>query len=89
MTKVIIKSASQARKDFFDLLAAAMYRGQTTIITKSNKIAAKIVPCEEKLFDWKKYKKELKKIDEVLEKHDWNDLRKIRKNFELKKYPKW
>lgn len=89
MARVIVRSASQARKEFFDLLAAAMYKGQTTVITKSSKVAAKIVPCEEKLFDWEKYKKELKKIDKVLEKYDWNDLKKIRKNFELRKYPEW
>jgi len=89
MAKTIVKSASQARREFFDLLAAAMYKGQTTVITKSSKVAAKIVPCEEKPFDWGKYKKELKKIDQILKKYDWADLKRIRKSFKLRKYPKW
>lgn len=45
--KTITKTATQARKDFFQLIRAARYRGQRTIITQQGKVAAVLLPTEE------------------------------------------
>lgn len=57
-TKTI--TATQARTEFFDLINAAKHGGQTTIITKNGKIAAKIVP--EVTVDLETKQKETKKL---------------------------
>lgn len=42
--KTVVKTASEARIEFFDLINAAKHGGQVTVITKNGKVAAKIVP---------------------------------------------
>ena len=42
--KIFTHTSTQARNNFFDLMNAAKYAGQTTIITKNGKPVAKITP---------------------------------------------
>ena len=81
---VVKKTATEARREFFDLLAAAKYNQQVTEISLNGEPVAVIAPSGEKKFDWEKYIKDMKKFDRVLAKSDWSDLKKIRKSFDLR-----
>lgn len=42
--RTVVRTATEARTEFFDLINAAKHGGQITLITKNGKVAAKIVP---------------------------------------------
>lgn len=42
--KIVYKTATEARNEFFDLINAAKHAGQITVITKNGKTAARITP---------------------------------------------
>lgn len=81
---IVARTATQARKEFFELLAAAKYDKQVTEISLNGECVAVIAPQKKKAFDWEKYEKEMKKASKIIKKADWSDLKKIRKNFDLR-----
>ena len=87
MSAVITISATQARKSFFDLLNAAQYGGQTTLIKKNGKVVAEIAPLKPKV-DWQAYLKVLEKMEPILTKEDVKDIKAVRKSFK-NRFPNW
>ena len=75
----IVKTATEARREFFDLVNAAMYGGQVTWITKGKRQAAKIVPIDEKKIDWIKYKKAIEAAGGIFSDEDVKDVQKVKK----------
>jgi hypothetical protein len=78
-------NATAVRQDFFDILMAAKEKKQITKIKLNGLVVARIVPEEEKKFDWGKYIKEQEKVSKIIKKADWSDLKEIRKSFDFKK----
>ena len=89
MQKVVVKTATEARNEFFDLLAAAKYGGQITIVTKNGQEAGQIGPREtKKKFDWKAYDKAVKGFVGLITDEDVEDMKRARKGFKSR-FPTW
>ena len=83
-------NATEARQNFFDLLAAAKNKKQVTKIKLNGLIVAKIVPEEEKKFDWDKYEKEAAKAVKRLRKKNWDDVVDFVENgTDIRRYKGW
>lgn len=82
-------NATAARQDFFDILTAARDRKQITKIKLNGLVVARIVPEEEKKFDWVKYEKDMQKAIKVLRKYNWDDVLEVRKLTKTRKYKGW
>lgn len=80
--ETIVVTATEARRNFFELINAAKFGGQTALITTNGKIAAKIVPAQSTTFDWKKYFKDLPKIRGILTSSDFKSMKNLRKNID-------
>ena len=78
-------NATAVRQDFFDILMAAKEKKQITKIRLNGLVVARIIPEEDKKFDWEKYIKEQKKVSKIIRVADWSDLKKIRKSFDFKR----
>ena len=57
--KVVIKTATEARNEFFKLINAAFYGGTVTVVKKSGEEVARIIPAKSKNFDWDAYVKDV------------------------------
>lgn len=82
-------NATKARQNFFDILVAAKDKKQITKIRLNGLVVAKIIPEEEKEFDWVAYKKRVDKAVEYLSKLDWSDVSEVRKRSKIRKYKGW
>ena len=90
MQKVVIKTATEARREFFDLLAAAKYGGQITAVSKNGKRMARIVTdVEEKKIDWKEYRKVLASVRGMFTDEDVRAIEKVRKDSKISRFPDW
>lgn len=87
--QTIIRTATQARSEFFDLIAAANYSGQITYITKSGKVTAKIVPSDRLKFDRKKFLRTLNKAVGVFDAEDERQIKQVRIDSYKNRYPEW
>ncbi len=83
--KTITVTATEVRKNLFELINAAKFGQQVTIITTNGKTAAKIVPAKETEFDWQKYFKELPRLKNLFTDDDLKQMRSFRKNFKFKR----
>lgn len=86
---MITVNATDARQNFFDILSAAKEKRQITKIKLNGLVVAKIVPEDDKKFDWVKYEKEMKKAIKVLRKYNWNDVLTVRNKTKVRKYKGW
>ncbi|MBU1071058.1 type II toxin-antitoxin system prevent-host-death family antitoxin [Patescibacteria group bacterium] len=77
--RAVVRTATEARREFFDLVNAAMYGGQVTWITKGKRKAAKIMPIEEKKIDWVKYKKDMRGVVGLFNNEDFKTMKRVRK----------
>ena len=82
-------NATKARQNFFDILSAAKEKKQITKIKLNGLVVAKIVPEEEKKFDWDKYRLEVEEAVKHLSKFDWSDVLEIRKKSKARRYKGW
>jgi antitoxin (DNA-binding transcriptional repressor) of toxin-antitoxin stability system len=82
-------NATQARQNFFDILAAAKNKKQITKIKLNGLVVAKIVPEVEEQFDWDKYEKEAAEAVERLRKYNWDDVLEFRKKTKIRRYKGW
>lgn len=85
----ITVNATEARQNFFDILSAAKEKGQITKIKLNGLVVAKIVPEEEKKFDWDKYRLEVEEAVKHLSKFDWSDVLEVRKKSKARRYKGW
>ena len=65
MQKVVVKTATEARNEFFDLIAAAKYGGQVTVVTVRGKVAALITPVEEERVNWQEIREAINRWNSV------------------------
>lgn len=86
---MITVNATEARKNFFDILSAAKEKRQITKIKLNGLVVAKIVPEEEKKFDWNKYRLEVEKAVTHLSKFCWSDVLEVRKKSKTRRYKGW
>lgn len=86
---IITINATEARQNFFDILAAAKNKKQVTKIKLNGIVVAKIVPEEEKKFDWDAYETRMKKAIKVLRKSNWDDVLEVRKKSKIRRYKGW
>lgn len=86
--KTVTMNATEARKNFFDILNAAVYGGQVTIIVKNGKEVATIQAKKKKKFDLKKYMKSLNTLHELMTGDDYKDIEKTHKSFKTR-FPDW
>ena len=77
--KVVVRTATEARREFFDLVNAAMYGGQITWITKGKRKATKIVPVDEKKINWVKYKRSIAAAGGIFTGDDVKDVQNVRR----------
>ncbi len=82
-------NATEARQNFFDILAAAKNKKQITKIKLNGVVVAKIIPEEEKKFDWDAYEKRMKEAIKVLRKDNWDDVLEVRKKSKIRRYKGW
>ncbi|OGV96358.1 hypothetical protein A2W24_04465 [Microgenomates group bacterium RBG_16_45_19] len=87
--EIVTKTATQARAEFFDLIAAAKYSGQTTKITKNGKAIAKIVADTSPAFNWVAFKKALEDCKAIFTKEDETQIKQVRLDSYKNKYPEW
>ena len=85
----VVVNATKARQDFFNILAAAKNKKQITKIKLDGIVVAKIVPEEEKKFDWDKYEKEAAEAVKRLRKYSWDDVLEFRKKTKIRRYKGW
>lgn len=82
-------NATKARQNFFDILTAAKEKKQVTKIKLNGVVVAKIIPEEEKKFDWDTYEKRMKEAIKVLRKDKWDDVLEVRKKSKIRRYKGW
>lgn len=82
-------NATQARQNFFDILAAAKDKKQITKIKLNGVVVAKIIPEEEKKFDWDAYERRMEKAMKVLRKSTWDDVLEVREKSKIRRYKGW
>lgn len=82
-------NATKARQLFFEILLAARDKKQVTEINYQGELVAKLVPVEEKKFDWKAYEKESQRALKLLRQGDWQDVLTVRKKSQVRQYKKW
>lgn len=87
--KIVTMSATLARKNFFDLINAAHYNGQVTVITKNGEEVARIAPQEQKKFDWKAHKAKLQQMTPFLTDDDVAEYKLIREELNKPRFPEW
>lgn len=88
--KTIIKTATEARNDFFNLILAAKYGNQITIVTKNGQPAAHIQPPHNtKRKNWGKIKAALKAAGGIFTDEDVRQIRQMRIDSRKSKYPDW
>ncbi len=80
--KTILLSATQARNQFSDLITAAKFAGQVTIIVQSGKPVAQISPVEEKKIDWKRLRENLQVAGGIFTTEDEEFIVEGRKHFD-------
>ena len=88
--KTVTKTATEARNEFFDLILAAKYGGQVTIVTKNGNVAAQISPPNPiKKPDWKKINEAMKALGGTFTDEDVKIIRKARIDSRKNRYPDW
>ena len=85
----VILNATKVRQNFFDILTATKEKKQITKIRLNGLVVAKIIPEEEKKFDWDKYEKEAAKAVKLLRKDNWDDVLEFRKKTKIRRYKGW
>lgn len=85
----ITVNATKARQNFFDILSAAKEKRQITKIKLNGLVVAKIVPEDEKKFDWDRYRLEVDEAVNNLSKLDWLDVLEVRKKSKARRYKGW
>jgi PHD/YefM family antitoxin component YafN of YafNO toxin-antitoxin module len=85
----VIINATKARQNFFDLLVATRDKKQITKVKLNGVVVAKLVPEEEKKFDWDKYRLEVEEAVKYLSKFDWSDVLEVRKKSKARRYKGW
>jgi len=85
----VIINATKARQNFFDLLVATRDKKQITKVKLNGVVVAKLVPDEEKKFDWGQYRLEVEEAVKHLSKFDWSDVLEVRKKSKARKYKGW
>lgn len=73
---------TKARNQFFDLVNAARYNNQVTVIIQSGQAVAQIVPIEKKKIDWKNLNKNLQKVAGIFTQADEDFILHGRKTFD-------
>lgn len=86
---IVTKTATEARNEFFDLIAAAKYGGQVTVVTKNGKPAVRIVPEEKQKVDWKEFRKVMKAAGGIFTDEDVRIIRKARIDSRKSRFPEW
>jgi prevent-host-death family protein len=86
--KTVIKTATEARNEFFELIAAAKHAGQETIVVKNGKKVARIMPIRRNKFDLSAYLKNIEELRKCLTEEDFKAMAKVRKEFD-RKIPGW
>ena len=84
-----IMTVTTARKQIFELVDAAYYQGIETTLTKNGKEIAKIVPVEQKQVDWGERLTELKKMMPILTEKDIKQIKAVRNNSRVRRFPEW
>lgn len=88
--KVVTKTATEARNQFFDLIAAARYAGQVTVVVKNGTRTARIVPDEPtKQVDWKVLNAAMKATRGIFTTEDARIIRKARIDSRKSRFPEW
>lgn len=82
--KVIYKSATQARKEFFALIQAAVLHGQETVVTQRGKPVVRIKADKPKTIDWEKYDKAVKYLRKTLTEQDFQDMQRAHDTFKVR-----
>lgn len=82
-------NATKARQNFFDLLVATRDKKQITKVKLNGVVVAKLIPEEEKKFDWGKYRLEVEEAVEHLSRFDWSDVLEVRKKSKARRYKGW
>ena len=83
-------SATQARNNFFDIMNAAIYGNQITVVLKNGEEAMTMAPVKKKKkFDWDEYMKNLKTLSTMLTEEDYKDMEETRKGFDKPRFPNW
>ena len=85
----VTKTATQARVEFFDLIAAAKYGNQVTHITKNGKPVAKIIADKKPKFDWNKFLKALEACKGIFTEEDAKQIKQVRIDSYKNRYPEW
>ena len=85
---MITIGASQARKDFFNMLLAVR-KGQTFDITYKDEVVAEVKSKKREDFDLDDYRSVLNKARKLFVGTDWNEWKKIRKKMNKRRFPKW
>lgn len=80
---LVTKTATQARKEFFELLSAAKYAGQVTVVTKNGKTAAKLIPAQART-NWNKVKQAMKKLAGSITETDASSMADSRKDLSVR-----
>lgn len=87
-TKAHTMTATHARAHFFELLDAAQFKNTETLIEKNGKVVAKIVPFEEKQFDWEVYLKKLRDLPPLTD-QEVKKMVEARESFNEDRFPDW
>ena len=87
--KVNRVTATEARKNWFEILKSTKKNKQITEILLDGEVVAEVKPKIVDKFDWNEYLIGLEKADKVLAKHDWSDIRKVREKSRRDRFPGW
>ena len=82
-------NATKARQNFFDILVAAKEKKQITKIKLNGVVVAKIIPEEEKKFDWDGYERRAARAVKILRRYNWDDVLEFRKKTKIRRYKGW
>ena len=78
-------NATKARQNFFDILVAAKEKKQITKIKLNGVVVAKIIPEEEKKFDWDGYERRAARAVKILRRYNWDDVLEFRKKTKIRR----
>lgn len=82
-------NATKARQNFFDILVATRDKKQITKVKLNGVVVAKLVPEEEKKFNWDQYRLEVEEAVKHLSKFNWSDVLEVREKSKARKYKGW
>ena len=81
---IVYKSATQARKEFFSLIQAAVEKDQVIVVTQRGKPKVRIMADKQPKIDWQEFDRAVKELRHLLTEQDFKDMKRAHDTFRVR-----